>query len=76
MAPVHKGRTVIPADQSSETVRSRRSISLACPCRPYMSGYTEDTVLNQGILRAGMLFLQKPFSPLGLAVKVRDALDR
>ena len=40
----------------------------------YMSGHTEDVVLKEGILR-GAAFLQKPFTPAGLARKVRESLD-
>ncbi|HET9387895.1 MAG TPA: PAS domain S-box protein [Gemmatimonadales bacterium] len=41
----------------------------------YMSGYPGDAVVQHGELQAGSAFLQKPFSPDGLARKVRDALD-
>ncbi|MDP3910645.1 MAG: PAS domain S-box protein [Gemmatimonadales bacterium] len=41
----------------------------------YMSGYPGDAVVHQGTLAAGSAFLQKPFSPDGLARKVRDVLD-
>jgi CheY-like chemotaxis protein len=41
----------------------------------YMSGYPGDAVVQHGELPAGSAFLQKPFSPDGLARKVRDVLD-
>ena len=40
----------------------------------YLSGYTEDAVLNQGALGPGTAFLQKPFTLQSLAKKVRDVL--
>ena len=41
----------------------------------YMSGYTDDAVLQRGVLAAGSAFLQKPFSPESLVAKVRELLD-
>jgi PAS domain S-box-containing protein len=41
----------------------------------YMSGYPGDAVVQHGTLPSGSAFLQKPFSPDGLARKVRDVLD-
>jgi PAS domain S-box-containing protein len=41
----------------------------------YMSGHTGDAVARQGILRPGVAYLQKPFSPDTLARKVREVLD-
>ncbi|MBI2526920.1 MAG: PAS domain S-box protein [Candidatus Rokubacteria bacterium] len=41
----------------------------------YMSGYTHDTPGLQGVLEPGTALLQKPFSPPGLAAKVREVLD-
>jgi len=41
----------------------------------FMSGYTDDAVLRQGIEASGDHFLQKPFTPLGLARTVRLVLD-
>jgi two-component system cell cycle sensor histidine kinase/response regulator CckA len=41
----------------------------------YMSGYTDQAIGQQKILAAGAAFLQKPFSPLALASKVRQVLD-
>lgn len=41
----------------------------------YMSGYTDDAIVHQGVLEPGMWFLQKPFAAGALAQRVRDRLD-
>jgi signal transduction histidine kinase/CheY-like chemotaxis protein len=41
----------------------------------YMSGYTDEAIVQHGVLEAGINFLQKPFSPGALASKVREVLD-
>jgi DNA-binding response OmpR family regulator len=41
----------------------------------YMSGYADDAVMRHGVLALGEPYLQKPFTPNALALKVRDVLD-
>jgi two-component system cell cycle sensor histidine kinase/response regulator CckA len=41
----------------------------------YTSGYTADTVVRYGVETAADAFIQKPFTPVGLARKVRQTLD-
>ncbi len=41
----------------------------------YMSGYTEDEALQQGVQNLGAAFLAKPFSAAALAEAIRTALD-
>jgi PAS domain S-box-containing protein len=41
-----------------------------------ISGYTESTMLRGGNLGGGEIFLQKPFTPLALARRVREMLDK
>ena len=42
----------------------------------YMSAYTEDAAINIGVLSPGTEFIEKPFSPDELAIKVRQVLGR
>jgi CheY-like chemotaxis protein len=40
----------------------------------YVSGYTDNAIVHQGVLGPGLAFLQKPFSPKVLARKVAEVL--
>jgi len=42
----------------------------------YMSGYTEDTITQHGVLMPGIAFLHKPFTSETLGLKIREVLDR
>jgi len=41
----------------------------------YMSGYTEDAIVQHGVLKAGIAFLHKPFTADTLGRKIREVLD-
>jgi len=41
----------------------------------YMSGHTDDVIVRSGVLHGDLAFLRKPFTPMGLARKVRETLD-
>ncbi len=42
----------------------------------FTSGYTDNTAFLQGKINNGAIFIQKPFSPMVLAQKIRDMLDK
>jgi signal transduction histidine kinase/DNA-binding response OmpR family regulator len=41
----------------------------------YMSGHTEDAIVQHGVLKPGVAFLQKPFTTESLGRKIRELLD-
>jgi CheY-like chemotaxis protein len=41
----------------------------------YMSGYTDDAIMDHGVLESGTHLLHKPFSEENLIRKVREVLD-
>jgi signal transduction histidine kinase/ActR/RegA family two-component response regulator len=41
----------------------------------YMSGYMDEAIVKTGVLDEGKPFLQKPFTPMQLAKKIREVLD-
>jgi len=55
------------ADQLARAGRQTRVL--------YISGYTDDWIVHQGVLEGVTDFLQKPFTPSLLAGKVRQVLD-
>ncbi len=42
----------------------------------FMSGYTGDDVVHRGLIEPDAPFQQKPFTPVGLAAKIRSMLDQ
>jgi DNA-binding NtrC family response regulator len=62
-------------------LNGRRLAEILSAVRPeldvlYVSGYTDDAIVRQGILESEVSFLQKPFTPQALAAKVRSILGR
>jgi PAS domain S-box-containing protein len=45
-------------------------------CVLFMSGYTDNAVVQNGLLDPSVTFIQKPFTPAALARRVRAVLDR
>jgi PAS domain S-box-containing protein len=41
----------------------------------YMSGYTDDAIIQHGVLQPGIAFLHKPFSSETLGRKIREVLE-
>jgi two-component system cell cycle sensor histidine kinase/response regulator CckA len=58
-------------DLAAQITERRPSIKVL-----YMSGYTDNAVVNSGILEKDAAFLQKPFTPGTLTDKVREVLEK
>jgi DNA-binding NtrC family response regulator len=41
----------------------------------YMSGYSQDVIVHEGVIEAGISLIEKPFAADALLRKVRDVLD-
>jgi two-component system, cell cycle sensor histidine kinase and response regulator CckA len=41
----------------------------------FMSGYTEEAIVNHGVLDHGVAFIYKPFTADAMSLKVREVLD-
>jgi FixJ family two-component response regulator len=42
----------------------------------YMSGYTDEAIVQHGVIKPGIAFLHKPFTADALGRKIREALDK
>jgi len=65
---------VMPEMNGRDLVRRVREVKPDLKCL-YISGYTADAIAHHGVLEEGVRFLQKPFSILELATRVRQVLD-
>ena len=57
----------------------RQLVERLVPLRPemkvlFMSGYTDEAILQHGILESGVAFIQKPLTPETLTRKIREVL--
>jgi CheY-like chemotaxis protein len=71
---------VLLTDVVMPHLNGKRLSELLLPDRPnlrvlFMSGYTDDAIVRQGVLNASVNFIPKPFMPATLAAKVREVLD-
>jgi PAS domain S-box-containing protein len=66
---------VIMPEMSGPELVARIEAAHPGPRILYMSGYTEEAVLRPSVRTGRTHFLQKPFTPLALARKVREVLD-
>ncbi|HEX4341029.1 MAG TPA: ATP-binding protein [Polyangiaceae bacterium] len=57
-------------DLAERLTVKRPSMKVLC-----MSGYTDDSIVRHGVLKTGIAYLQKPFTPATLSKKVREVLD-
>jgi signal transduction histidine kinase/ActR/RegA family two-component response regulator len=66
---------VMPGMSGKELHEHLRAVRPGLPVL-YISGYTDEAIVHHGILEPGTEFLQKPFNPSTLALRVRQALDK
>jgi two-component system cell cycle sensor histidine kinase/response regulator CckA len=65
---------VMPEMGGRELARRLATLRPSLPVL-FISGYTGEDVIQRGLMEAGAPFQQKPFTPDGLARKVREMLD-
>jgi CheY-like chemotaxis protein len=81
IAKSHAGEIqMLITDVVMPEMNGRDLAKLICDIRPglkclFISGYTADVIAHHGVLDPGVNFIQKPFSMVYLAVKVREVLE-
>jgi PAS domain S-box-containing protein len=66
---------VLPRGMNGSTLARAAQIALPKLKVLYMSGYTRNAILHNGVLDEGVHLLMKPFHKAELAVKIRQILD-
>jgi hypothetical protein len=80
LCETHEGPIdLLVSDVVMPELGGRELVEAALKLRPgmkvmFMSGHTQDVVLKEGVQK-GTAFLQKPFTTVGLAQRVRETLD-
>jgi len=76
-APIHLLLTdVVMPEMNGRDLAERLRESRPDMAVVFISGYTDDAVVRHGILQRGIAYLQKPFTPRSLALKIRAVLDK
>ncbi len=66
---------IVLPDMSGRSLAGLLKSSCGSPAVLYMSGYTGDVVMQQGMLEQGASFIGKPFVMASFLRKVREVLD-
>jgi two-component system cell cycle sensor histidine kinase/response regulator CckA len=75
-APIHPAITeVIMPQMGGEAIAEWPNPQFPDPESLFTSGYTEDVLGHHGVLKSGMAFLAKPYTPAIPTHKVRKLLD-
>lgn len=79
--PIHKKIHLVLTDLVMPQMGGKELVEQFKPLHPdtrilFISGYTDGVTIHQASLKPGTPFLQKPFSPMELARKVRKVLDQ